>query len=209
MAQRRYPRLSWPIPQAPNQPVTLLEGENRAPFRFPHDHECIELRFDGQAAAPGTSCSQAGEMQPMWIGMRGEAQRLTVIVHNEPGRSPHYWNGPKVEAGRPFDIHLKLHAGMGPGGILFKLAADRPWSSMSAASAWGAQPLGQMEYRPRQWRPGRSAIQRSWAHRFRGRLESTPAAVEVAISLPPSTKTHPDSRSLVDGLAGEPLGATP
>jgi hypothetical protein len=108
MAQRRYPRLSWPIPQAPNQPVTLLEGENRAPFRFPHDHECIELRFDGQAAAPGTSCSQtllsterAGEMPPMWIGMRGEEQRLTVIVHNEPGRSPHYWNGPKVEAGRP------------------------------------------------------------------------------------------------------------
>jgi hypothetical protein len=30
---------------------------------------------------------------------------------------------------------------MGPGGILFKLAADRPWSSMSAASAWGLERL--------------------------------------------------------------------
>jgi hypothetical protein len=128
--------------------MILQDGENRAPFRFPQDNECIELRFGGQAAAPGTSCSQtllsterAGKMPPMWIGLRGEEQRLTVIVHNEPGRSPHYWNGPKIEAARPFDIHLMLHAGMGPGGILFKLAADRPWSSMSAASAWGLERL--------------------------------------------------------------------
>jgi hypothetical protein len=64
---------------------------------------------------------------------------LTVIVQNAPGRSPHYWNGPKVEAGRSFGIHLMLHAGMGPGGIMFKLAADHGWSSMSAASPWGLE----------------------------------------------------------------------
>jgi hypothetical protein len=73
--------------------------------------------------------------------MRGEAQRLTVIIHNSPGRSPHTWNGPGIEAGRPFDIHRMLHAGMGPGGIMFKLAADDYWSSMSAASPWGLERL--------------------------------------------------------------------
>jgi hypothetical protein len=141
-------KLSWPIPHALNETMILHGGENRAPFQFPHDSECLELRFSGRAAALGTSCSQtllstqrAGEMPSIWIGMRGEEQRLTVIVHDEPGRSPHYWNGPKIEAGRPFDIHLKLHAGMGPGGILFRLAADCPWSSMSAASAWGLERL--------------------------------------------------------------------
>jgi hypothetical protein len=82
---------------------------------------------------------RAGEMSPIWIGLRGEAQRLTVIVQNSPGRSPHYWVGPTIEAGRPFSIRLMLHAGMGPGGIMFKLAADHGWSSMPAASPWGLE----------------------------------------------------------------------
>jgi hypothetical protein len=85
-------------------------------------------------------------MPPIWIGLRGEEQRLTVIVCNEPGRSPHYWNGPKIEADQPFDLHLTLHAGMGPGGILFRRAADHPWSSMSTASAWGLERLRASDY---------------------------------------------------------------
>jgi hypothetical protein len=142
-------KLSWPIVLTPNEKlVKLLHGENRAPFQFPRCHESIELRFGGQAAVSGESSMQtllstrrAGEMTPIWIGMRGEEQRLTVIIHSSPGRSPHYWNGPAIGAGRPFNIHLLLHAGMGPGGIMFKLAADHRWSSMSAASPWGLERL--------------------------------------------------------------------
>jgi hypothetical protein len=142
-------KLSWPIVHTPNHKlVKLLPGENRAPFQLPRNDACIELRFGGQAAGPGESGIQtmlstrrADEMPPIWIGIRGEEQRLTVIIHNTPGRSPHYWNGPAIEPGRPFNIHLMLHAGMGPGGIMFKLAADQRWSSMTAASPWGLERL--------------------------------------------------------------------
>jgi hypothetical protein len=144
--------LSWPVlPTAHNRPLKLLPGENRAPLRFPHGDRCIELRFDGEAAAGETgvqtllSTGRAGEMPPVWIGLRGAEQRLTVIVQNAPGRSPHYWNGPNVEAGRRFSIDLLLHAGMGPGGIMFKRAADHGWSSMSAASPWGLERIGPLD----------------------------------------------------------------
>ena len=30
---------------------------------------------------------------------------------------------------------------MGPGGLLYRLAAEAPWSSLSTASAWGAERL--------------------------------------------------------------------
>jgi hypothetical protein len=51
-------KLSWPLPPSAGPAVKLQDGENRAPFQFPRDNECIELRFCGQAAASGTSCSQ-------------------------------------------------------------------------------------------------------------------------------------------------------
>jgi hypothetical protein len=145
--------LSWPVlPAAADKMVKLLPGGNPALFQFPHWEKYIELRFSGQAAIAGEggmqtllSTQRAGEMSAIWIGLRGEEQRLTVIVHSSPGRSPHYWNGPKVEAGRSFNIHLMLHAGMGPGGIMFKLAADHSWSSMSAASPWGLERVSSQE----------------------------------------------------------------
>jgi hypothetical protein len=146
-------KLSWPVSRASSDKlVKLRHGENQAPFRFPRDDASIELRFGGQAAGLGESGMQtllstrrAGELPPIWIGVRGKEQRLTVIIHSAPGRSPHTWNGPGIAAGRPFDIHLMLHAGMGPGGIMFKLAANHPWSSMSAASSWGLERLSPSE----------------------------------------------------------------
>ena len=72
-----------------------------------------------------------------------------VILEPEPGRSPHYWLGPPIAADAPFDIQLLVHPGMGPGGLLYRLAADAPWTSLSAASAWGAERL--------QW-PGRWSV---------------------------------------------------
>jgi Calcineurin-like phosphoesterase len=145
--------LSWPISH-PRQDkvVPLLHGKNRAPCQFPRgDEQCIHLRFSGHAAATNVSGIQtllstrgAGGMPPLWIGMRGKEQRLTVIVNRELGRSPHYWNGPKVEPGQSFDIHLMLHAGMGPGGIMYK-TADHLWSSMPSASPSGLERLGPWE----------------------------------------------------------------
>jgi hypothetical protein len=142
--------LSWPVLHPPvSSWVRLPHGALRAPFLFPSSNDqCIQLRFCGQAAEPGTRGAQTllctrrtGELAPLWIGLRGEEQKLTVVVSHEPGRSPHYWIGPKIEAGKPFDFHMMLHTGMGPGGIMCKLAAADDWTSLSAASPWGLERL--------------------------------------------------------------------
>ena len=106
------------------------------------------FRFTGLTATASTSTAQtllvglhAGRRAPLWIGLSGPLQRLTVILEPEPGRSPHYWLGPAVTADAPFDIQLLVHPGMGPGGLLYRLEADAPWSSLSSASAWGAERL--------------------------------------------------------------------
>lgn len=108
----------------------------------------VAFRFTGQAAVPGTSTAQTflsafqpGIRAPLWIGLSGPEQRLTAILEPEPGRSPHYWHGPALGAGAPFDIQLLVHPGMGPGGLLYRLATEARWSSLLAASAWGAERL--------------------------------------------------------------------
>ena len=134
--------LSWPLTLPPVERWPALSeagiGEDRI----------VAFRFTGHAAAAGASPAQtflsafrSGIRAPLWVGLRGPAQRLTVILEPEPGRSPHYWLGPAIAAGSPFDIQLLIHRGMGPGGLLYRLAADAPWSSLSAASAWGAERL--------------------------------------------------------------------
>jgi hypothetical protein len=77
----------------------------------------------------------------LWIGLRGPDQRLTVIVGPEARRSPHYWTGPALAPQTPFDLRLLLHTGMGPGGIMVCSGDDERWSSLAAASAWGAERL--------------------------------------------------------------------
>jgi len=149
-AGRVRERLSWP-PAAPGVGdwTALPRGRIRAPTAFPHARaRCIALRFRGRAAKAGTGAMQTllaaqrtGELAALWIGLRGNAQRLTVVVSSEPGRSPHYWLGPQLAAGEIFDLALLLHADMGPGGILWRRATDGAWQSCAAASAWGLERL--------------------------------------------------------------------
>jgi len=139
--------LTWPPTHAPTPGILLPDGHIRAPCRFPSNNDqCLALRFQGRAASPGVSGIQtllstcgADGLAPLWIGLRGEEQRLTAIVNAETGRSPHYWIGPEIEVAKDFDIHLMLHAGMGPGGIMVKEAAG--WTSLASASAWGLERL--------------------------------------------------------------------
>jgi hypothetical protein len=144
-------RLSWPLPVPP---VDRWQPLNDVPIG---GDRIVAFRFTGHAAAVGTSPAQTllsafrpGIRAPLWIGLSGPDQRLTAILEPEPGRSPHYWLGPAVEAGSSFDIQLLVHPGMGPGGLLYRLTADAPWSSLSAASAWGAERL----HRPERWTVG-------------------------------------------------------
>ena len=135
-------RLSWPLSAPPPEQWQALSDAAGVKDKL------VAFRFTGQAAAPGTSTAQTflsafrpGIRAPLWIGLRGPEQRLTVILEPEPGRSPHYWHGPSLTAGASFDIQLLIHPGMGPGGLLYRLGTDAPWSSLSAASAWGAERL--------------------------------------------------------------------
>jgi ribosomal protein S18 acetylase RimI-like enzyme len=134
-------RLSWPLAVPPVEQWQALAHIGGG------KDDVVAFRFTGHTAANAgpaqtfLSAFQPGIRAPLWIGLRGPEQRLTVILEPEPGRSPHYWLGPTIAAGAPFDIQLLVHPGMGPGGLLYRLAADAPWSSMSAASAWGAERL--------------------------------------------------------------------
>lgn len=135
-------RLSWPLAVPPVEQWQALEAVNIGNGRV------VAFRFSGRAAAPGTSTAQtflsafrSGTRARLWIGLRGPEQRLTAILELEPGRSPRYWLGPTLAAGAPFDIQLLIHPDMGPGGLLYRLAAEAPWSSLSTASAWGAERL--------------------------------------------------------------------
>ena len=111
-----------------------------APGRF------VAFRFAGKAAPAGTSVAQTlvsaydpGSLAPLWIGLRGPRQILTVMLAREPGRSPLYWHGPALSGA--FDIRLLLHPDMGPGGILCRLDGETGWSSLAAASATGIERL--------------------------------------------------------------------
>jgi hypothetical protein len=133
-------KLSWPLEVPPVEQWRTLDAASIGKDRI------AAFRFTGHTATADTSTAQTfltafrpGVRAPLWIGLSGPAQRLTVILEPEPGRSPHYWLGPAVTADAPFDIQLLIHPGMGPGGLLYRVTADAPWSSLSAASAWGAE----------------------------------------------------------------------
>lgn len=158
-------RLSWPLQMPPvSDWRSLPAGVSKAPLvGAPCDDRIVSLRFKGTAAPAGESAAQtllaafdpgaAGALAPLWIGVCGTEQRLTVIVGPEARRSPHYWHGPSLLPGQPFDLQLVLHAGMGPGGILWRVGEHAPWSSLAAASPWGVERLGW----PAHWSVGRAS----------------------------------------------------
>jgi len=86
----------------------------------------------------------------VWIGLRGEEGRLTVLLAPRPGRSPHCWTGPALARSGALDVQVAIHADLGPGGILWRRDDRAPWSSMTAASPWGAERL----VRPLSWTVG-------------------------------------------------------
>lgn len=149
--------LSWPpglLPSAGWRP--LAAGLQPAPDAAPTAGGLVPAavrawRFTGVAAPTGAAARQTWlsanadgpATAPLWIGLSGPNQRLTVSigVNPNPGRSPHYWFGPRLAPGQPFDLQIALHGGMGPGGILMRESDDAPWSTLDGASANGAERL--------------------------------------------------------------------
>ncbi|SKA31911.1 hypothetical protein SAMN02745126_05135 [Enhydrobacter aerosaccus] len=143
-------RLSWPL-QSPGLSTwaALSPGTSTASFTGRLDADrIVGFRFKGHAAATGEGTAQTlfcgHDLEgntPIWIGLRGVDQRLTVIIGPEARRSPHYWHGPAIAPDSSFDLTLLVHTGMGPGGLLLRAGNDEKWSSLAAASAWGAERL--------------------------------------------------------------------
>jgi hypothetical protein len=143
-------QLSWPLKiSADLRWNRFPAGEQDAPVRGRLEaSRTVAFRFTGRAAPCPTTVAQTlisafepGTLAPLWIGLRGGDQRLTVTIGPVPRRSPHYWLGPALAPDEPFDIRLLVHAGMGPGGIMCRSASDAAWSSLEAASPWGAERL--------------------------------------------------------------------
>jgi hypothetical protein len=136
-------RLTWPIPDPlPKAWHEITAGE---PCQAPRIGEApVWLDVSG-VTAPTPVGSQTilcawnddAWLPPLWVGLIGPEQRLSVLLAPQVGRSPHLWTGPAVPAGAPFHIQLLLHPGMGPGGLLWRADAGAPWTSLTCASAWG------------------------------------------------------------------------
>ena len=147
--------LSWPLPELePASWRALSAGATAAPALPTPDPasrgaQLVSWRFAGTTAPIGRGEAQtllAGwnngpGLATFWIGLLGPEQRLGVLLSPQAGRSPHLWHGPALEPGAPFAIEVALHTGMGPGGILWRRDAASLWSSLTAASPWGAERL--------------------------------------------------------------------
>jgi hypothetical protein len=143
-------RLDWPLKSPePSQWRDLPSGLSDALFsgRMAPDRP-LEFRLTGrtarQASAPAQTIFSAfapDTMAPLWLGLRGERQILTLIVGREPGRSPYYWFGPSLAPDREFDLHVALHPGMGPGGVLHRQHENSRWPSFDAISSTGLERL--------------------------------------------------------------------
>jgi hypothetical protein len=142
--------LKWPLRAAtPSQWQELSYGEKCALFAgHLADGRIIKLRLRGRTAALDVAPAQTifsaaspGLIASLWLGLRGPGQTLTVIVGRDPGRSPSYWFGPDLQAGRDFDIHVAFCPHMGPGGLLYCNYDDQCWSSFSGATAQGLEHL--------------------------------------------------------------------
>ena len=88
----------------------------------------------------------------IWVGLEGCPPVLTVKLVTESGMGTQTWTGPVLTPGEPFDFHLALHSGMGPGGVLYRLNDSSPWSSLHSSVSMGAENL---EW-PRKWDIGHS-----------------------------------------------------
>jgi hypothetical protein len=147
--------LSWPLALPPAAGWTALAFGNNAAPTFDDDAtdtptaRVILWQFSGVCAAESDGRAQTllsgwspgPALAPLWIGLRGREHHLSVLLSPNPGRSPHLWQGPSLSPGAPFSLQVAVHTGMGPGGLLWRWNDEMPWSSLTAASPWGAERL--------------------------------------------------------------------
>jgi hypothetical protein len=138
-------RLTWPpaIPPVstwssmPNGPVT---SSNTSLIQVWYFAGILPSAAGGSQTLVSGWTSERG-LPPIWVGLIGPEQRLSVLLSPQLGRSPGLWHGPTFEPGQSFTIQVAVHQGMGPGGMLWRWGDDAPWTSMTGTAPWGAERL--------------------------------------------------------------------
>ncbi|SEP43129.1 hypothetical protein SAMN04487843_1198 [Methylobacterium sp. ap11] len=153
-------RLRWPPVFADDSTTwrRVEAGRSDALLTGPVDAGAVvEFRISGRTAARAWAPEQTlftahspETIAPIWLGLRGAAQTLTLVVGRKPGRSPSYWLGPDMPADVAFDIHVAFYPDMGPGGLLYRNHGDAAWTSFSSATATGVEGI----HWPRSWSVG-------------------------------------------------------
>ncbi|OLP43706.1 metallophosphoesterase family protein [Rhizobium oryziradicis] len=142
--------LKWPPkPKGFTPWAADLAGIYEAPFSGNlHREAFVEFRLTGKTAQQIHPVEQTifsavepGRIAPVWLGLRGPRQTMTLIVGQTPGRSPAYWLGPDFPKDQDFDMHIAFCPAMGPGGMLFRNHDDRGWTSMKSATSRGVETL--------------------------------------------------------------------
>jgi hypothetical protein len=187
--------LAWPLALPPSGGWTpLAHGDQAAPAWGERGDDALRarlvaFRFTGVCPPAGEGEAQTllcgwdpgPTLAPVWIGLQGPEQRLGALLSPAPGRSPHLWLGPMLPPGRPFEIQVAIHTGMGPGGLLWRWNDGGPWSSLVAASPWGAERLAW----PARWGVGHDERGRA-GRPFRGRdLKAAWHAQDLSLMMGP------------------------
>lgn len=142
-------QLQWPPRLAGNSVEwkRIETGESDAPFTgLISSGNVVEFRITGRTSqktwAPEQTLFTAHSPEaiaPIWLGIRGPKQTLTLVVGRQPGRSPSYWFGPDLAVGSDFNVHLTFYPDMGPGGVLYRNHGENVWTSFKAATATGIE----------------------------------------------------------------------
>ncbi len=143
---RAREHLAWP-PHVPESFMPLAPGENGVPRRSQEaGGRTLYVKLAGSLASTPLRQTLLAALEddgtcPLWIGLVGRQQQLTVVLQPEAGRSPHQWLGPCLAGAGPFELDLMLSADMGPGGFLWRDAGSGVWTGFHGQSAWGLERL--------------------------------------------------------------------
>ncbi|MBP90560.1 MAG: hypothetical protein CMJ64_28265 [Planctomycetaceae bacterium] len=153
--------LRWPLALPPTGQWKPVDDQNAGSLLRPIDwtRELVALRIRGTRSQPnrgdadqtllcGVDSSEG--VEPIWIGIDGENNRLVVKLVPLSGHGWQIWQGPRLATDEPFDVQLTLHPHMGPGGVLFRTHESAAWSTLKSTSSKGCESLK----RPKSWAVG-------------------------------------------------------
>lgn len=142
--------LEWPLP-APSAGTRLEPGiahRIEAPARWhhrPEHHHLVDIQITGNIEA----LHQAGILVRGWhleegppvveARVSGESNRLEVQIVPRPGLGQQLWTGPALGIDGFAKISLRVHTGMGPGGVMYRLDDAACWQSLDSTSSQGAE----------------------------------------------------------------------